>query len=169
MSSDPTLSLFTSESPSHPSHDGDTSTTPSSNNLKEHLNSDPTLSLSTSDHESPSHPSHDGNTSTTPSSNKEHLNIVATSSHSTTKSPPHPYHDGDMSIRISIRIYGGTGAAIILLALIIVAILAFVLQQRRNKKAVDKEDTNGYSKVYPAAGTEQYTLHVYTYQLVWHI
>ena len=119
--------------------------------------------------ESPSYPSHDGDTSTTPSSNKEHLSSVPTSSHSTIESLSHPYRDGNTSIRISIRIYGGTGAAIIFLALIIVAVLAFVLQQRRSKKAVDKEETNGYCKVYPAAGTEQYSLHVYTYQLVWHV
>ena len=86
------------------------------------------MSLSTS--QSPSHPSHDGDTSTTPSSNKEHLNPVPTLSHSTSESPSHPSHDGDKCIRISIRIYGGTGAAVILLVMIIVAILACVLQQR---------------------------------------
>ena len=77
--------------------------------------------------------------------------------------PPDEVEEGDTSIRISIRIYGGTGAAVILLALIIVAVLACVLQQRRNKKVVDKEETNGYSHVYLAAGTGQYSLHVYTY------
>ena len=117
------------------------------------MSSDPTLSLSTS--ESPSHPSHDGDTSTTPSSNKEHLNSIPTLSQSTTESPSHPSHDGKTSIRISIRIYGGTGAAIVLLVLIIVVVLACVLQQRRNKKAVDKEETNRYSEVYPATGTEK--------------
>ena len=129
-----------------------TPTSASSN--KGHLSSVPTLSHSTS--ESPSHPPHDGDKSTTPSSNKEHLSSVATLLHSTTESPS---HDSDTSIRISIRIYGGTGAAVILLVMIIVAILACVLQQKiTSKNEVDRDQTNVYSQVYPAAGTGQYML-----------
>ena len=100
--------------------------------------------------ESPSHPSHDGDTSTTPSSNKENLSSVPTS---TTESPS---HDGDTSIRISIQIYGGTGAAIILLItliMILLAVLACVLQQRStSKEGVDEEETNEYSQVYQGTG-----------------
>ena len=77
-----------------------------------------------------------------------HLSSVPTLSHSTSESPS---HNGDTSIRISINIYGGTGAAVILLVLILVAVLACVLQQRR-EKAVNKEETNGYSQVYLGTG-----------------
>ena len=131
-----------------------TPTSASSN--KENLSSVPTLSLSAS--ESPSHPPHDVDTSTTPSSNKEHLSSVPTLSHSTSESPS---HNGDTSIRISIRIYGGTGAAVILLVTIvtmIVAVVACVLQQRRStsKMEVDEDKTNEYSQVYQ--GTGQYIL-----------
>ena len=132
-----------------------TPTSASSN--KGHLSSVPTLSHLTS--ESPSHPSRDGDKSTTPSSNKEHLSSVPTLSHSTSESPS---HNGDTSIRISIRIYGGTGAAVILLVTIvmmIVAVVACVLQQRRSnsKKEVDNDKTNEYSQVYQ--GTGQYMLY----------
>ena len=130
--------------------------TPTSASLnKENLSSVPTMSLSTS--ESPSHPPHDVDTSTTPSSNKEHLSSVPTLSHSTSESPS---HNGDTSIRISIKIYGGTGAAVILLVTIvtmIVAVVACVLQQRStSKKEVDEDKTNEYSQVYQ--GTGQYIL-----------
>ena len=99
-------------------------------------------------------------TPTAAPSNKEHLSSVPTLSHSTSESPSHPSHDGDTSIRISIRIYGGTGAAIILLVMIIVAVLACVLQQTitQSKNGVDVDQTNVYSQVYPAAGTGQYMI-----------
>ena len=96
-------------------------------------------------------------TPTAAPSNKEHLSSVPTLSHSTSESPS---HNGDTSIRISIRIYGGTGAAVILLVMIIVAVLACVLQQMitQSKNGVDVDQTNVYSQVYPAAGTGQYML-----------
>ena len=72
-------------------------------------------------------------------------------------SPSHPSYeveDGDTRIRISIWMYSGAAAAVILLVtLVMIIILACVLQPRRSKKAVYKEQTNGCSQVY--TGTEQ--------------
>ena len=53
--------------------------------------------------------------------------------------------------------YGGAAAAVTLLVTVVmIIVLACVLQQRRSKKAVDKEQTNGYSQVYEGTGQHVY-------------
>ena len=81
-------------------------------------------------------------------------------------SPPHPSYeveDGNTIIRISIHIYGGAAAAVILLVTVVmIIVMACVLQQRRSKKAVDKEQSIGYSQVYKGTGQHMY-MQVSTY------
>ena len=120
------------------------------------------MSLSTSISPSdPSHPSYevdDGNTRIR-ISNKLYggLQSVPTMSLSTSISPSDKVEDGDTSIRISIHMYGGAASAVILLVTVVmIIVLACVLQQRRSKKAVDKELTNGHSQGYVGTGQHMY-------------